>query len=100
MTNYKENALGFSKIDPTDINIESNGGGTSVVGRNSINLFRLISLKQALALQLKGIRLTRNGSGTALGKRIYGLRGNAQTMLDAVTAEIDHIKAERETHHG
>ena len=30
MASHKENALGFSKIDPTDINIESNGGATRI----------------------------------------------------------------------
>ena len=101
MASHKENALGFSKIDPAAIHIESDGGGTSVVGRDSVNLFRLISLKQALVFQLKGLRLTRVGSGTTLGRRLYGLRGNAATQLAAVEAEIANIKKlQEEVHNG
>jgi hypothetical protein len=101
MATYKQNALGFSGINHEAIHIESDGGSTSVVGWDSVNLFRLISLKQALVFQLKGLRLTRVGSGTTLGRRLYGLRGNAATQLAAVEAEIANIKKlQEEVHNG
>lgn len=43
------------------------GGGISCVGRDAVNLYRAVTLRQALALYARtGMRLTRGASPTAM----------------------------------
>lgn len=57
------------------------GGGLVITGPESISLFRLLSLKGALKLEMLGMTHSR-GSVYALVKAEFGLKGNKQAVYD------------------
>jgi len=59
-------------------------GGMTITG-DSIELYRLITLMQAIKLEIKGLKF-RGGSVTARVKREFGFKGNRQKVLDQLTA--------------
>jgi hypothetical protein len=94
------NELGFSGINGKDLNgaITGHAGGTMIEGKG-IDLYALLALKSALKLQVMGMKLSRGMSATKVGKRKYGLTGQAKTMLKAVEAELSRIHKESEDFH-
>jgi len=54
-------------------------------GEEEINRVRLIALRSALRMEMKGIRATRGFSAYATIKREFGLRGNKQKVFDQFT---------------
>ena len=71
--------------------IESTAGGGFVVTGEHTRLFALISLKQAIVLEGKGLKMSRGVSAMSLAKRRYGLKGNREKVLAQVQAMIDQF---------
>jgi hypothetical protein len=65
--------------------------GTTVVTGDHIRLFGLISLKQAIVLEGKGMKMTRGASAMSLAKKRYGLKGNRDKIIAGVQALIDQF---------
>lgn len=56
--------------------IEHGAGGTSFVGKEAVNVYRLHMIKRGLEAEMIGMRLTRKApSCFSIVKREYGLKG-------------------------
>ena len=64
-------------------------GGFSVTGKDSIELFRLLSLRSALRLEMKGMKMSRGVSASTILKREYGITGQRKTQLPKLDALIE-----------
>ena len=71
--------------------IEVTETGATVVTGDHIRLFGLISLKQAIVLEGKGIKMTPGASAMSLAKMRYGLKGNRDKIIAGVQALIDQF---------
>jgi len=58
---------------------------------SKINLFAMISQRQALKLEIYGMK-TRGRSAYALIKEMYNLKGSKQKVLEQFTKIIEDIK--------
>lgn len=67
-------------------------GAITATGAASIELVRLLTLKSALGLEIKGIRIRRGYSAYATLKRELNLKGSRQTVLLKVEALIDQAR--------
>ena len=56
--------------------------------REGIALYRLLTIKSGLKLEIKGMRLTRGRSCYAIAKSEFGFRGNKEKVLAQVEALI------------
>lgn len=76
--------------------IEASGcGGTMITGAG-IDFYKLLTIRQALQLQMVGMKLSsRLPAGTTLARRHLGLKGNKESLLRQVQELIDRIQAER-----
>lgn len=74
--------------------IETSGGGTTITG-HGLPLARLISLKSALSLESKGLRITRGFSALAMARRDYGIKARtskqAYETLSAMFAQAETL---------
>ena len=52
-----------------------------ITGKDNIEMFRLLQMKSALALEIKGLKHSR-GSVYALVKKEFNLKGNKQKVFD------------------
>jgi hypothetical protein len=71
------------------------GGGTMITG-DSIGFFRLVSLRGAVGLELKGLKMSR---GPVVWKRVakeFGIKGNKQAVYDWLCARVNEMKAVQE----
>ena len=51
--------------------------------KNSVNVYRMLTLQQGLAMEMKGMRLPRKAPTCySIIKREYGLKGNRQRVFD------------------
>ena len=67
--------------------IESDDSGTKITGEH-IGAFRLLTIRQGLKAEARGMRLTRKApSCLSIVKREFGLKGN----LASVTAQFDDL---------
>lgn len=57
----------------------------------NVEMIRLITMKHALGLEVKGLRHSR-GSVYALVKREFGLKGNKSSVLEQFTKIIEQRK--------
>ena len=71
--------------------IEVTGTGATVITGEHIKLFSLISLKQAIVLEGKGMKLSRGLSAMAIAKKRYGLKGGREKIIAQVQAMIDQF---------
>lgn len=70
-------------------------GGTMITGAG-IDFYKLLTIRQALQLQMVGMRMSsRLPQGTTLARRHLGLKGNKESLLRQVQELIDRIQAER-----
>ena len=70
-------------------------GGTMMTG-DGIDFFRLLTIRQALQLQVRGLRLSSKlPQGTTLARKHLGLKGNKESLLRQVNAIIERIQEER-----
>jgi hypothetical protein len=65
--------------------IEHHKGGTTFTGA-AIPTLRLTMMLKGLALELKGMKLTRGVSCYALAKQEFGFKGNKQRVYDQLLA--------------
>jgi len=56
-----------------------------------INMFRMLSLKGALGLEVKGMK-RRGRSAYSIVKEEFGLKGNKQRVLEQFTAIVEKMK--------
>ena len=56
-----------------------------------INMFRMLSLKGALSLEVKGMK-RRGRSVYSIVKEEFGLKGNKQRVLEQFTASVEQMK--------
>jgi hypothetical protein len=67
--------------------IESKDGTTAITGEH-IGAFRLLTIRQGLKAEARGMRLTRNApSCLSIVKKEFGLKGN----LASVTVQFDDL---------
>lgn len=76
--------------------IPGGGGGTIITGKEDINLFRLMALRGALKLEIKGLRHS-GGSVAARVKREFGFKGNKAAVYAKLDAMVEAIGKERLT---
>ena len=62
-----------------------------ITGERNIALWRLLTMKAALKLEVAGMRHS-HGSVYALVKREFGFKGNKARVLEQLTAHIDNIR--------
>jgi hypothetical protein len=51
-------------------------------------LWRLLTLKQALILEIKGMKRSRGPSAHSILKSQYGYKGSRQAVLDAINTQL------------
>ncbi len=57
-----------------------------ITGEWKINAFRLLQLRKALQLQIKGMRMSSKGpSALTVIKKEFGLKGNSKKVLEQFT---------------
>lgn len=59
-----------------------------------IKLFRFLTRKEALKLEIKGIKMTRGKSAYSACKKVYGLKGNKQRVFDQMEELAEKINPE------
>lgn len=76
--------------------IEASGSGGTMITGAGIEFYKLLTIRQALQLQMVGMRMSsRLPQGTTLARRHLGLKGNKESLLRQVQELIDRIQAER-----
>ena len=73
--------------------VEQSNGCTVITG-DAINVYRLITLKHTLSLEIKGMH--RHGRSVySLIKKEFGLKGSKQSVLDQFTGIVEWRKMGR-----
>lgn len=75
--------------------IKKTDAGTIFTGSH-IRLYRLVTLKSALKLEIKGIRVRRNFSAYSTLKNELGLRGSRERVLEQVEAILREATINKE----
>lgn len=57
------------------------GGSIIITGKEDIDAYRLLALKGALKLEIKGLKLSRGRSASQIIKREFGFKGNKESVL-------------------
>lgn len=85
-----------SAITNGPANVTANGGGTSFVGTDAVNLYRIVMFHHALSLEIEaGIKMFR-GSTLAAVNRMCGTNfRRKQAAHDYLTLVIAHAKGEQ-----
>jgi len=63
-----------------------------ITGAENIALFRMLTLKQALKLELVGLKMSRGTSAYAIIKREFNLKGSKQKVYDQYVSIIEDLK--------
>ena len=72
--------------------------GSTVVTGEHTKLFALMSLKHAVVLEGKGLKLSRGFSAMAIAKKRYGLKGSREKIVAQLQGLIDQfIPADEES---
>jgi hypothetical protein len=66
-------------------------GGITCSGPAGVALFRLLTLRSGLRLELSGIRVSRGVSCYAIAKREFGFKGNKQKVFDQLNAALEAV---------
>lgn len=74
--------------------ITTNQSGSVTVTGNGIKLYRLMSLRSALTLELRGMKLSRGLSAYAIIKKEFNLKGNKQKVYDQFYLIVEKARAE------
>lgn len=53
-----------------------------------IALWRLLTLKQALILEIKGMKRSRGPTAYSILKKEYGYKGSRQAVLDVINTQL------------
>ena len=62
--------------------VENTVGGGMMITGDDIQEYRLIVLRSALKLEIKGIRMNRGRTAYSIIKEEFGLKGNRQRVLE------------------
>jgi len=68
--------------------IEDTGNGGMVITGEHIDLYRLLALKAALQLEIRGMRWSRRRSIGLILKKEFGFKGTKPKLLDQLEAMI------------
>lgn len=69
--------------------VTHSAGGTCFAGAEATNLFRLITLKHGLKIEMSGMRIARNVNALKTAKQVTGLRTNKrQEHIDRIEVMI------------
>jgi hypothetical protein len=74
------------------------GGGVSITGKRDIGMFRLLTLKHGLGLELrtKGkLKMTRGPACFTIIKKEFGLKGDRQSVYDQFCKIVEEKGIER-----
>ena len=63
-----------------------------ITNPNHIELYQMMVQKQALKLEIYGMKLSRGRTVYSLIKEMYGLKGSKQRVLEQFTKIIEDIK--------
>lgn len=63
-----------------------------ITGAENIALYRMLTLKQALKLELVGLKMSRGTSAYAIIKREFNLKGSKQKVYDQYVSIIENLK--------
>lgn len=78
-------------------------GGTAIVGKTSINFYRLVTLLSGLRFEIKtgGMKICRGPSCYSIIKREFGFKGNKEkvleqfsTYVEAMRTQVEHVTEE------
>lgn len=68
---------------------------TVISGEENIKAFRILTMRSALRLEVKGMKASRNVNAYMLAKKEFGFKGNKQKVLDQLNTWIEeNIKIE------
>lgn len=87
----------LNDLTGADVNkgIEDTGAGVAMT-EAGIDFYRLLMIRQALQLQMRGLRLSNKvPQGTTLARKLLGFKGNKESLLRQVNDLVDRIQAER-----
>ena len=87
----------LNDLTGADVNkgVEDTGGGVMMTGAG-IDFYRLLMIRQALQLQMRGMCLSSKvPQGTTLARKHLGFKGNKESLLRQVEELIARIQAER-----
>jgi hypothetical protein len=78
--------------------IHNSSGSTTIVGKTSIDFFRLATLKAGLQFEVRtgGMKITRGPTCYARIKREFGFKGNRASVLQQFTAYVDAMRTQVE----
>ena len=68
---------------------EMNDKGFCIAGEENVRNARILTLRSALKLELKGLKMSRGISAYAIIKREFGFKGNKARVLEQLNAFID-----------
>ena len=63
-------------------------GSIAITGKESIALYRLMTLRRGIMMEAKGLKLTRGRSCLSIVKSEFGWKGNRNKILVLLEAEI------------
>jgi hypothetical protein len=73
----------------------SEDGGTMITG-DSISLYRVITLKAGLKLEIQGMRMTRGRTCYSMIKEEFGFKGNKEKVLAQIEELLGDYSSSRE----
>ena len=62
-----------------------------ISGKEEVNAFRLLSLKSALSLECKGLKMSRGRSAFSIIKDEFGFKGNKEKVLAQFITHLTNI---------
>lgn len=73
-------------------------GGTSIVGKTSIDFYRLVTLQAGLRFECKtnGMKITRGPSCHTIIKREFGFKGSREKVLEQFSAYVAAMRTQVE----
>lgn len=75
--------------------IEHTNGGTTITG-DSIDFLSLCALKGAVHLELKGMRMSRGRSATAIAKERFNIKGSKQKVYEVLCKMVNDLRPQQE----
>ena len=74
-------------------------GGYGITGQQDIALFRLLSMKGRLKLEIMGMK-SRGPSAATILKKEFGWKGNNKKILELLEAHLEELKENRDDNTG
>ena len=75
--------------------IKETNGATVITGEADIALFRLLALRSALGLEVKGMKINRHVNAYAIAKKEFGFRGNTAKVYEQLCSYIEQVREAR-----